>query len=212
MKLTGNGAILNSSTGVEFPFYADIILDLEQLPPQDADIINQTITGTATWENFDLNLFGIIMGVSEVKRVRMEDVKIPDPAPYVVTLAKENPIALTEVIRDSVQGDRFHRDEKESSYHYVINGGEITFDASDAGKKLVIDYCYGKCSNINSSDLPGNFKLIGCLHLNPTTTDGESSDMVVIADRCVRTTVIEKNSFEFAICNRNPGDMKIYFS
>lgn len=58
------------------------------------------------------------------------------------------------------------------------------------------------------------------MRLAKSSPDDGESDMVVVANRCVRTSGIELGSsngtvqglgFDFTIVNRSPGDMTIYF-
>jgi hypothetical protein len=238
MYLVGKGAILNASTGVEFPQYAELSLSFEPkttaIPLGDRNgsdyvVTDQVVSGRLAWEQVDVLLLSAVLGsasgVGGVRRMRLEEALIPDSTgPYTISLSQENNLSLTEVVRDS-DGRRFFRTNEEPDINqYAIAGKVLTFSPVDAGKRIFIDYYYqtttGQHIVINPNDLPGSFKLVGCVHLAPATPDENEGDMVVIANRCVRTSAVSLGgkpgevsslSFDFAVVNRNSGDLSIYF-
>jgi len=238
MYLVGKGALINATTGVEFPHYADLKLTFDaktvNIPFGDrngSDFVttDQTVTGHLSWEQVDLVLLAALLGSNStagtIKRMRLEEHIVPDePGPYVVTLDKATNITLTEVVKDE-EGNRFSRvSEDPAEGEYTITADDLTFHESAAAKKVFIDYFYtdgdGKHITIGPYDLPSSFKLIGCVRVVKSFPDDAEGEMVIVANRCVRNGAIEIGGrsgevsglgFDFSIVNRSPGDLTVYF-
>ncbi len=238
MYLVGKGALINATTGVEFPHYADLKLNFEtkhvEVPFGDkngADVIvtDQNISGHLGWEQVDVALLAALLGSAStsgtIKRVRLEEHSVPAaPGPYTVTMVKSTNIALTEIVKDA-DGNRLERvSANPASGQYSISAATLTFHSSLAGGKVYVDYFYsentGKHIAIGPCDLPSAFKLVGCVRLAKSSPGDGEGDMVIVANRCVRTSSIDLGGsngevsglgFDFTIVNRNPGDMTIYF-
>jgi len=236
MKLIGKGAILDASGGLPFCDYGELVVNfgLDVLGIPRGDIagrcyvpVGAPVTGRLTWFDLSSELLASLLGAQTeqgtVRRVVSEAGTIPEEEPYSLQMEKQSNLFATEVVMGS-DGRRFRRVVvSPQSGDYAIDGYTLTFCADDAGKKVYISYFYSDSVSgakivLSPQGLPTRFKLVGSLNLYEQA-EGESGDLVIIAERCVRTGPLAVGAsvgeygrfgFEFALENVVAGDITLY--
>ncbi len=238
MKLIGKGLIIDLTNGLEFPDYGDLVLTLGlnvlEVPspgynggytvPYDAPV-----TGKIAWYDISADLMAAITGSSlssgTVKRAQGENHQIPAGSPYEITLDNANNIAQSEIV---IRDDNVRMKRVASSPdtgEYAISGDTLTFSSEDVNKYVFIDYFYedaatGHKLSIDPYTLPGSFKLLASLKVYDTYGADYAGEIVAVAEKCRRTGPVEMGSrvgefgsfgFDFAVENRNPDDLALYF-
>lgn len=238
MKLIGKGLIVDAGRGVDFPDYGDLELtfglNVLNIPapaatggyvvPYDAPV-----TGRIGWYDLSADLLAAVSGnaVAEgtVRRAESEPHDIPASSPYTVTLTHATPLALTDmVVRDD--GARMTRVAgAPAAGQYAVAAATLTFNAADAGRRVYVDYFYTQAGAghqvvVSPFALPAEFKLIAALKLYDTGANEFAGELVAAAEHCRRTGPLAVGAragqfgsfgFEFAVENRTPGDLVIYF-
>jgi hypothetical protein len=238
MKLIGKGLVVDAEHGVDFPDYGDLELNFglnvltipapattgSYIVPYDAPI-----TGRISWYDLGPELLAAATGndltAGTVKRAAGEAHAIPAAAPYEVTLDHAPPLALSDLVVGD-DGRRFKRAAgAPGAGEYAVAGAVFTFNAADAGRAVYADYFYadaaaGQTLVVSPFALPGEFKLLAGLKLYGTGANEYEGDLVFAAERCRRTGPLAVGSrvgqfgsfgFEFAVENRVPGDVAVYF-
>ncbi len=237
MKLIGKGLIIDLTTGLEFPDYGDITvnfgLNVINVPspavnggyivPYDAPI-----TGKISWYDISPEILASLTGAGltdgTVRYVQSESHQVPSSEPYEVTLNNPDNLAQSEIVVG--ESGRMRRvPSTPGEGEYAISGNVLTFSSDDAGGTVYIDYFYedsgaGKTITVDPYALPGEFKLLASLKSYDTYAAGYSGDLVFIAERCRRTGPVDVGSrvgafgtfgFDFAVENRNSGDVVVCF-
>lgn len=162
MKLKGKAALINATSGVEFPHYADVELDLDTTSSyvfgrRGEDTIlsdRHHCSGHLGWEQVDVALLAALLGSQSnsgtIKRVRLEEHTISedwkaetDARWHSIALKEHTNIVLTEIIKDA-QGNRLERvDSDPAAGQYSIKGYIITLPGSMVpGDKIYVDYFF----------------------------------------------------------------------
>lgn len=238
MKLIGKGLIVDLTNGLEFPDYGDLTvnfgLNVLNIPspavnggyvvPYDAPI-----TGKVSWYDITPEILASLTGGGladgTVRYARAESHQIPTSEPYEITLDNTNMVPLSEVVvgDDGVRLRRVQSDPGEGEY--AISGNVLEFSSDAAGADVFVDYFHedsavGKTMTVDPYSLPGEFKLLASLKFYDTFAADYAGELVFIAKRCRRTGPVDVGSraaefgtfgFDFAVENRNAGDVVVCF-
>jgi hypothetical protein len=238
MKLIGKGLIIDLTNGLEFPDYGDLTvnfgLNVLNVPsptvnggyviPYDAPV-----TGKISWYDVTAEVLAALTGGGlengSVRYAQAESHQVPTSEPYEITLDNADIIPLSEVVisENGVRMRRVPTDPGESEY--VISGNVLEFSLDAAGSYVYVDYFYedtsaGKTMTVDPYSLPGEFKLLASLKFFDTYAADYTGELVFIAERCRRTGPVDVGSraadfgtfgFDFAVENRNPGDVVVCF-
>lgn len=235
MKLIGKGILIDAKRGVPFADYGELLVrfgvDVVSIPRGDiagkySIPIGTQITGHIQW--FDISgelLAGILGGETtdgSVRFANLEEHTIPDGEPYQITLDSGDNLTNTETVQDG-SGLKYRRVEGTPGVsQYSISDNTLTFSSDDAETVVYISYFYqdtddGLTVNLNPTDIPSHFELVGKLDLVGGEDDG-GGELVITAKRCVRVSDMEigagvgefgRFGFDFVIDNSNAGDVVV---
>jgi hypothetical protein len=238
MKLTGKGLIVDIGRDVGFPDYGDveIIFGLNfPSPPPPASAggyvvpYDAPITGEIAWYELTAELLAAVTGealsTGAVKRTEAEPHQVPLEEPYEVTLASTSNVARSEVVIADDNSRLVRAAGPPGPGEYGIAGATLTFDAARAGYYVYVDYFYsdednGKTLVLSPFGLPGEFKLLADLAPCDAASNLYDRGLVLVAERCRRTGPLASGpaggefaslGFAFAVDNRAPGDVVVYF-
>jgi len=238
MKLIGKGLIIDAGRGVDFPDYGDLelsfglsVLNIPAPAATGGYVVpyDAPVTGRIGWYDLSAELLAAVTGnaaaAGTVRRAESEPHDVPVASPYTITLAYSTPVALTDVVvrDDGVRMTRVAAGP--AAGQYVIAEATLTFNAADAGRRVYVDYFYAQAGVghqvvVSPFALPAEFKLAAALKLYDTAVNEYAGELVATAEHCRRTGPLAVGAragqfgsfgFEFAVENRAPGDLVLYF-
>jgi hypothetical protein len=234
MKLVGRGLVIDVERGDNFPDYGDVEIDFGLgVPPPAAGgwalPYDAALTGKIAWYDLSAELLaavtGDVLAAGTVARAEAEPHQVPAEAPFEITLVEATVVPLSEI----VIGDDNWRLRRVAGPpgpdEYAVDGAALTFSAARAGLYVYVDYFYsdsasGKTVVVNPFNSPAEFKLLATLSLYDGGDGLYERELILAAERCRRTGPLAPGShaadsgsfgFEFAVENRVPGDVVVYF-
>lgn len=238
MKLIGKGLVIDAARGVEFPDYGELelnfglaVLTVPAPAAAGAYVIpyDAPLTGKLVWYDLTPEMLAAATGnelaSGTVRRREAEPHVVPSSPPYEVTLEETALLPLTDVVLGDDRRRRRRVAANPGPGEYVISGATLTFHSSDAGRTVYVDYFYGDAAAgqtlvVSPFALPGAFKLVGAVKLFDGGANDYAGELVVVAQSCRRTGPLVVGAragdvasfgFDFALENRVPGDVAVYF-